>query len=101
MKKKIERKLAVKRLRFPWHGFVALVFLLLMGLSLSAFADTYNFYFSKKNKHQQEVSSEDNAEREDEDAKPAPEPKPVVPKSDGQTITTAPGQNPIGNQQLQ
>lgn len=99
MQSNLEQKPAPVRLRFPWHVVVALVFLLLMGFSLSAFADTYNFYFSKKNKHQQEASSDEDSEKKDEDQPPPaaePKPAPAPAKSDGgQTITTAPGQNPI------
>lgn len=36
--------------RFPWHAAIAVLCLFLLGISVNAYADQYNFYFSKPKK---------------------------------------------------
>ncbi len=84
--------------RVPKSLYLVLSGLILLMMSVAAYADTYNFFFDKKKKGSEQAESEEGESSPAPDAAPvAPLAAPVVPQSSQQTISTPSGQPLIIN----
>ncbi len=83
--------------RYIWQLWVALVCLFIMGMSVSAYSDTYNFFFKKgKKQESQKQSSEEEEEGGDgEESKPQVANSPAPTAAQGGQAVTANGKSPI------